>query len=180
MPAAAPGSIGEVPYLDAEVLPGRVGGRLGPVAQAELGQQVSDVVLDGLAGDVQPLGDLGVGQPGPDQLQDLGLAPGQGADPLGAGPDRGPERPQQGPAASACRATSSRSKSSRAALASATATSGVRPARARAISSRVLASSIGSWAREKPSRASCRQARASPCPLATQIRPLASAAAALR
>ena len=97
MGAAEPGSIGEIPYLGAEVLAGGVGGRLGPVAQAELGQQVADVVLDRLAGDEQPLGDLGVGQAGPDQLQDLGLAPGQGADPLGAGPDRRPERPQQGP-----------------------------------------------------------------------------------
>jgi hypothetical protein len=68
MRAPAPGSIGEVPYLGAQLPPGGPGGRLGPVAQAELGQQVADVVLHRLAGDEQPLGDLGVGQPGADQL----------------------------------------------------------------------------------------------------------------
>src|SRR5215216_10243 len=82
---------GRSPTLGAEVLPGGVGGRFGPVAQAELGQQVPHMGLDRLAGDEEPLGDLRVGQAGPDQRQDLGLALGQRAGPLGAGPHRYPQ-----------------------------------------------------------------------------------------
>ena len=74
---------------------GRVGGRLGPVAQAELGQHVAHVVLDGLAGDEQPVADLGVGQSGADQLEDLALALRQRPDALGAGPDGRAERTKQ-------------------------------------------------------------------------------------
>src|SRR6266540_4173471 len=172
--------MGDVPYLRADPLPGRVGGGLGPVAQAELCQHVPYVVLGRLPGDVEPVADLSVGEPGTDELEDLGLSLGQRADALGADPDGRTSDRSSAPAASACRSAFNRSKSTSADLASAMAASGARCASARAISRRVLASSMGSWARAKPSMASCRQARASPFPLATETRPFASAATALR
>ena len=51
--------------------------RLGPVAQAELGQHPADVGLDRLLADDEPGGDLRVGQALGDQPQHLGLARGQ-------------------------------------------------------------------------------------------------------
>ena len=71
--------IGEVPYSAAGFVPGGVRGGLGPAAQAELGEDVADVVLDGLAADVEALGDLGVGQAVAEQVEHLGLALGQQA-----------------------------------------------------------------------------------------------------
>src|SRR5438105_3986491 len=65
MTGAAPAGIGEVPYLR-PYLPllvlgaGGVGGRLGPAPEPELGQDVADVVLHGLAADVEAVGDLRV------------------------------------------------------------------------------------------------------------------------
>ena len=83
------------PSLTGWFVPGDVGRRLGAVAQPELRQQVAHVVLDGLAGDEQPLADLDVGQPGADQLEDLGFPLRQRPDPLGAGPDGRAQRTQQ-------------------------------------------------------------------------------------
>jgi hypothetical protein len=64
-------NIGDVPYLGTGFLSDDVGRRLGPVAQTEFREQVAHVVLDGLPCDEQAIADLRVGQPGPDQLQDL-------------------------------------------------------------------------------------------------------------
>nr|BFE79393.1 hypothetical protein GCM10020093_019940 [Planobispora longispora] len=50
---------------------------LGTALHTELGQQVGDVVLDGLLRQVQPLADLPVGQPLADQLQDVPFLVGQ-------------------------------------------------------------------------------------------------------
>ena len=50
---------------------------LHPVAQPELGQQPAHVGLDGRLGDVEALGDLGVGEAVGDGEQDLALALGQ-------------------------------------------------------------------------------------------------------
>ena len=50
-------------FRGADLLPGREGGRLGPVPQTQLRQDPADVVLDGLARDVEPVGDLGIRQP---------------------------------------------------------------------------------------------------------------------
>ena len=52
---------------------GRVGRGLGPAAQGELGEDVADVVLDRLAADVQPFGDLRVGQAVAEEGEHLGL-----------------------------------------------------------------------------------------------------------
>jgi hypothetical protein len=38
----------------------RKGGGFGPVAQAKLGENACDVMLDGLAAEVEALGDLGI------------------------------------------------------------------------------------------------------------------------
>ena len=54
-------SIGDLPYLQPGLLPNGEGGSLGPVAQPQFRQQVPHVVLDGLSGYVQAIGDLGVG-----------------------------------------------------------------------------------------------------------------------
>src|ERR1051326_2872718 len=51
-----------------------VGHELGTRLQAELGEDGTHVVLDRARADEQSLGDLGVGQPHANQLQDLGLA----------------------------------------------------------------------------------------------------------
>lgn len=51
---------------------------LGAIAQIELRQHLSDMGLDGLLGDEQPLGDLDVGQSAGDQFEDLALTRGQG------------------------------------------------------------------------------------------------------
>jgi hypothetical protein len=49
---------------------------LGAVADAELLVQRGGVLLDRVGGEVQPCGDLGVGGPGGDELEDLALARG--------------------------------------------------------------------------------------------------------
>ena len=67
-------NIGDVPYLGTGFLSDDVGRRLGPVAKTEFREQVPHVVLDGLPCDEQAVADLRVRQPGPDQLQDLGLS----------------------------------------------------------------------------------------------------------
>src|SRR5258707_582882 len=51
----------------------RVGGRLGAALHAKLGEQRGHIVLHGLLGQEHPLADLPVGQPFPDELQDLAL-----------------------------------------------------------------------------------------------------------
>ena len=57
-----------------EPLADGVRGRLGAGAHAELAEHPADVVLGGLRRDHQPVGDLGVREPGGDQRQDLALA----------------------------------------------------------------------------------------------------------
>src|SRR5437763_16393026 len=57
--------------------PGQLRGGLLARAHVELGQDRRDVVGNGLRGDVQARGDLGVGQPVREQLEDLDLARGQ-------------------------------------------------------------------------------------------------------
>src|SRR5215210_3609818 len=51
--------------------------RLGPVADTELAVERRGVVLDGVRGEEEPLGDLAVGRPLADQLEDLALAGGE-------------------------------------------------------------------------------------------------------
>ena len=46
-------------------------GEFGAVADAELGEDVPEVCLDGLAGDEHPLADLAVGEPVRDEVGDL-------------------------------------------------------------------------------------------------------------
>src|SRR5580704_19550467 len=55
----------------------RVGGGLGAALHAQLGEQARNVVLHRFLGQEHPLADLPVGQPLPDQLQDLALLGGQ-------------------------------------------------------------------------------------------------------
>src|SRR5262245_18137527 len=52
---------------------GALGG-LGPVADAELPIQGRRVILDRVWREEEPLGDLAIGSPGPDELEDLPLA----------------------------------------------------------------------------------------------------------
>src|SRR4051794_28658833 len=80
------GSIGELPDLSARICPCYVGG---PVAQTKLREHVAHLVLDVLAGDVEPIAYLSVGQPGADQLERLDLALCQRAETLGPGADGG-------------------------------------------------------------------------------------------
>ena len=77
-PGRPPGSSGN--SLDLEV--GRLGGELGPVADADLLQHVRDVTLDRLARKEELLRDLGIACPVGDQADDLALALRQG---LGCG-----------------------------------------------------------------------------------------------
>src|SRR5690606_29095598 len=51
--------------------------RAGPVAHAQLAEDVGDVVLDGALGHAEGIGDLLVGEAGGHQAQDLGLAVGE-------------------------------------------------------------------------------------------------------
>src|ERR1700730_1032268 len=55
----------------------RVRGSLGAALHAQLGEQGRHVVLHRLLGQEHPLADLPVGQPLPDELQDLALLGGQ-------------------------------------------------------------------------------------------------------
>jgi hypothetical protein len=50
---------------------------LRPVAEAQLREHVADMRLEGLLGDHEGVGDLGVGQPAGDQLEHFGLPGGQ-------------------------------------------------------------------------------------------------------
>src|SRR5438445_7590669 len=61
--------------------PGLVGGddQLGPVPQAQLGQDPADMGLGGRRAHHQPAGDLGVGQTLRDQHEDLAFPPGERA-----------------------------------------------------------------------------------------------------
>ena len=99
MTGAPEGSIGDLPDLLPDSL-GRLtrsrSGGLRPAPQAELGQQPTDVVLDRLAADEEPLTDLGVREPVPEQIEDLGLAPGEGAHPFGPVLARPPRDAHQG------------------------------------------------------------------------------------
>ena len=52
-------------------MPGRVDGGLGPSSHPELRQHRSHIVLDRLLRQIQPLGDLPVGQSFGEQLEDL-------------------------------------------------------------------------------------------------------------
>ncbi len=70
------GRIGELPYFRWSGA-GGVGGRLTPSAQAELGEDVADVVFDRLATDEQAIGDLRIGQAVAEQVEHLDLAFGQ-------------------------------------------------------------------------------------------------------
>src|ERR1700685_3798245 len=54
-------------------------------ADAELGQDGGDVVVDGLGGDDQLGGDLRIGAPGADKVEDLPFAGGQAAGMLAGG-----------------------------------------------------------------------------------------------
>src|SRR5690242_3715186 len=64
--------------------------RLAPGAQPELRQDVAHVVLDGLAADVEAVGDLRVRQAAAEELEDLGLPPREHAAGWGARSRRGP------------------------------------------------------------------------------------------
>ena len=74
----------------------RVGHDLGPVAQVELGEDVTHVVRRGLAADVQSLGNLGVGKAGGQEPEHLLLAIGQLPDTLGAGASGHAQRAEEG------------------------------------------------------------------------------------
>ena len=78
--APSGGSIGAGPYLRPEVpIRGRerVGDSSGSTRQSEFGQDPTDVVLDGFRADEQPLADLGIVETATDQLEHLGLPPGE-------------------------------------------------------------------------------------------------------
>src|SRR3954451_125505 len=53
---------------------GGEGGRLRPAAHAQLGEDAAHVVLGRLGADVEALADLGVGEAGTEQLEDVALA----------------------------------------------------------------------------------------------------------
>jgi hypothetical protein len=63
----------------AGALPGCPRCDLAAVLEAELGEDVLDVVLGGALSDVEEVGDLPVGEAAGDQLGDLAFAPGQAA-----------------------------------------------------------------------------------------------------
>ena len=90
-----------VPYISA-ARPAQPGGiRGGDVAGRgiQFGQHGGDVMIDGLGGDEQLRGDLGVGVPGADQVENLTLAPGQPERVrAGRGPRPGGDRPDAEPA----------------------------------------------------------------------------------
>src|SRR5215469_15867511 len=65
---------------------GGPGGDLAAVAEAELGEDVLDMVFRGSFGDVEQVGDLAVGEAASDQLGDFALAPREAAGPGVAGP----------------------------------------------------------------------------------------------
>src|SRR5215472_3249204 len=65
---------------------GGPGGDLAAVVEAELGEDVLDVVFRGAFGDVEQVGDLAVGEAAADQFGDFALAPGEAAGPGAAGP----------------------------------------------------------------------------------------------
>ncbi|GAA3366037.1 hypothetical protein GCM10017744_071230 [Streptomyces antimycoticus] len=78
--AVAPGS----PALRARADQPRLVGdhhELGAIAGAQLGHRPVDMRLDRERADLQPGGDLVVGQPAPDLDQDLALADGEGVQP---------------------------------------------------------------------------------------------------
>src|SRR5918997_4730479 len=56
---------------------GGVHGGLGTPVHAELGEQVGDVVLHGLLGEVEPFADLAVGEPLGEQIEDPALLVGE-------------------------------------------------------------------------------------------------------
>ena len=70
------GSISSNPRFTAFGETGPVGGDLGTPAHAEFGEQVRDVVLDGLLGEEHALADLAVGQALGDQLEDRAVPAG--------------------------------------------------------------------------------------------------------
>ena len=76
--AHGPERIDENPYSvrGATVTDGE-GGGLGAAAQVQFGQDAVDVVLDGLAGEEQALGQLAVRQPLAEQHEHLALASGE-------------------------------------------------------------------------------------------------------
>src|SRR5664280_3421924 len=59
--------------------PGRIGGGLGSPFHAELGQEIGDVVLHRLLGQVHRVGDLAVGLPLGDEIEDPSLLGGERA-----------------------------------------------------------------------------------------------------
>ena len=88
--------IGELPYLSAGSRRTAYAGGFGAVAQPQFGQDVADVVLDRLAADEEPLGDLRVGQPLAEQLEDFVLAFGERLSRSPGRRDLQAEAPQQG------------------------------------------------------------------------------------
>src|SRR5215472_17578735 len=66
---------------------GGPGGDLAPVAEAELREDVLDVVFRGAFGDVEQVGDLAVGEAASDQFGDFVLAPREAAGPGVARPE---------------------------------------------------------------------------------------------
>ena len=75
---------------------GSVGGRLGPVAQAELGQDVADVVGRRLAADVRRSAISGLDSPAPSEPQDLLLPVGEHSRSLRSGTRDDAERAEEG------------------------------------------------------------------------------------
>lgn len=73
------------------------GGRLGPASYAELAEHVCDMMLDGLAAEIETVGDAGVGQALAEERQHLAFPLREGGQPLRAdpgGPD--PQPAEQG------------------------------------------------------------------------------------
>src|SRR5919201_6410633 len=83
------------PLFGAWFLPDGVGGGLGPAPEAELGEDVADVVLHGLPADVEPVGDLRVRQPEAEQREHLSFTLGERPVAPPAGRGAGPERAKQ-------------------------------------------------------------------------------------
>ena len=168
------GSIGEIPDSAADLVPRGVGRGLGAVAQPELRQHVAHVVLDGLRvmNSRSPISALD--RPGGDQPRTSVSRFVSAPTPFGPVRIGRTERAQQraGDVGVPSGRSAARSASS-AAFAAATATSGRAVGEPGPAPAGSCASSIGSWAAAKPASAECRQPRASPCPPATQTRPLA-------
>ena len=149
----------------------RVRGHLGSVPQAELRQDVRDVVLGRSPADVEPLRDLGVRASFGQERQDLRLALRQRPYPFGNVRAGAPSSRSTAAAASASRVAPRRSNVLSACRASSTAAAGACEASARASATRDCAASRARPSPENSSSAAWKSARACWSPRAARTVP---------